>query len=146
VRRILALARQTIDDTSIKQKMVRTMAYVLLVDDEQSFRSVIAASLRHAGYEIGEAENGKQCEAAVNERRPDLVILDVLMPEQDGVETLRALRRRYPDLKILAISGGAFDRGLDWLDIAKQFGADAVLAKPFSNRALVAEVKRLLTT
>lgn len=120
------------------------MTYVLVVDDDEPFRSVIAASLRQAGYEVGEAEDGKQCEVAVARRQPDLVILDVLMPEQDGLETLRVLRGRYPDLKILAISGGTIDRGLDWLRVATQLGANAGLAKSFTNSAFLAEVKRLL--
>ena len=101
--------------------------------------------LEKGGFEVLEAADGKKCQAAVAARLPDVVVLDILMPEQDGLETLRPLRGLYPGLKILAISGGALGQQFDWLHFAKQLGADAVLEKPFSNETLLATVRSLLS-
>jgi CheY-like chemotaxis protein len=102
--------------------------------------------LEKSGFEVLEAADGKKCQEAVAERLPDVVILDILMPEQDGLETLRALRGLYSELKILAISGGALGQQFDWLHFAKQLGADAVLEKPFSNETLLNVVHSLLSS
>jgi CheY-like chemotaxis protein len=120
------------------------VAYVLVVDDEPSILAVMKRVLENGGLEVLEVADGKKCQAAVAARLPDAVVLDILMPEQDGLETLRALRGLHPELKILAISGGASGQQFDWLHFAKHLGANAVLEKPFSGEMLLKAVRALL--
>lgn len=121
------------------------MALILVVDDDIAVRDSIQSVLNLEGHEVVEAQDGREGEAAIARRVPDLVILDIFMPERDGFETLRSLRRTYPHLKILAISGTG-ERQLDRaLTFAREFGADAVLPKPFPADALRTWVRALLS-
>ncbi len=113
---------------------------VLIADDEPAVRRFVRDSLQPE-YEIIEAANRREVPAIVESTPVDLVITDVCMPEQDGLETIRALRRASGDVKIVAISG-AFD-GL-FLNVARAFGANAALPKPFGPTELVACVNTLL--
>jgi len=104
---------------------------------------------QHVGGErLGEhlvgAEFKREGEAQVARREPDLVILDIFMPERDGFETLRSLRRTHPGLKILAISGSSGGLLERTLAFALEFGANAVLPKPFPADALRGAVRNLL--
>jgi len=104
---------------------------ILIIDDEESIRNVLCSLLEGAGYEVMEAENGRvgiqQCK-----RMPvDLVITDIIMPEGEGFETIRELRRSYPGMKIFAMTGARISRQLDILTIAATFGAVRTFDKPF---------------
>ena len=120
------------------------MALILIVDDDAAIRDSIAVLLEVDGHETIHAENGRQCEQTLGQGLPDLVILDIFMPERDGIETIRALRRIHPHLKILAISGGGDSKLERSLHFAREFGADEVLAKPFTDADLRATVRALL--
>jgi len=96
-----------------------------------------------AEHDVLEAQNGHEAEAAVATEAPDLVLLDIMMPEQDGIETILALRRTYPALRILAMSAGGHGRP-DFLTAAKTFGADAVLQKPFDGPQLIEMIDGML--
>lgn len=124
---------------------VRRMALILVVDDDAAVRDSIKTLLGLDGHDVVEAQDGRAGEAAVQRRLPDLVILDIFMPERDGFETLRSIRRTHPDLKILAISGSAGGHMERTLAFAREFGADAVLEKPFPADALRAAVRTLLS-
>ncbi len=120
------------------------MARILVVDDDPDVRDSIHLLLSQQGHDVHEATNGRQCEKAVEPAPPDLVILDIHMPEQEGIETIRHLRRTHPDLKILAISGGG-ESGFGFaLKFAREFGAHATLAKPFPPDKLLATVRTLV--
>lgn len=106
------------------------MAHILIVDDEPGVRDATRALLERQGHAISEEADGLNVAAAVALARPDLVIIDLSMPRQDGVTTIAALRRAHPALKILAVSGG------DRLDEATSAGADAVLEKPYRSAQL----------
>lgn len=121
------------------------MARVLVVDDDSLVRKTIKHLLAAQGHEVHEAENGRQGEALALRDSPDIVVIDLLMPEQEGVETIISLRRQRPHLRILAISGGGQMRYPDFLKMAKQFGADATLAKPFDRDTLVRALAPLLS-
>ncbi|MBV8534206.1 MAG: response regulator [Alphaproteobacteria bacterium] len=120
------------------------MALILVVDDDTAVRDSIQTLLGLDGHEVAEARDGRECEEAIGRRLPDLVILDIFMPERDGFETLRSLRRTHPRLKILAISGSAGGQLERTLAFAREFGADAVLDKPFPADALRRAVRALL--
>ncbi len=120
------------------------MPRILVTDDEPGIRMILRRFLEPLGFEVEEAEDGAVAERKVTGQLPDLVILDVLMPHQEGIATLRNLKAAHPNLKILAMSGGGNKGMFDFLDIAKQFGADGILRKPFSKQELLDAVKDCL--
>jgi DNA-binding NtrC family response regulator len=113
-------------------------ARIMIVDDDQSVRQLLAAILDDAGYATAQAENGRDALALLQSAHFDLVITDLVMPEQEGIETIKLLRRDFPDVKVIAMSG-AF--GGDYLRIAGYLGAHQTLQKPVSVDALLQAVK-----
>lgn len=113
------------------------MARILVMDDEELARFTLREILEADGHEVTEAENGKEGVAYQKANAFDLIVTDIIMPEKEGVETIIELKRDYPDLKIIAISGGGRTRNLDFLTLAEQYGAERVLAKPFSEDELL---------
>lgn len=100
---------------------------ILVVDDDDSVRRVLRRILESAGYEVRDAPNGRLAMLEFNRRPADLLITDIFMPEQEGIETIGAVRRDHPGLKVIAISGMAGDH---YLRMAKLMGARATLQKP----------------
>jgi CheY-like chemotaxis protein len=119
---------------------------ILLVEDDDGVRNILRKTLVSAGYEVEEAVNGDQAMAAYRRQPRDLVITDLVMPEKDGLETISALRRLNPAVKIIAISGGGRTLGLGqlYLDTAQAIGAGRILAKPFTSAALLTAVAEVL--
>lgn len=120
------------------------MARILVVDDEDLVRLTLRQMLEAAGHVVFEAANGRDGVALQAEQPVDLVLTDIIMPDQEGIETIVQLRRKNPRLKIIAISGGGRMKNMDFLKIAANVGADATLAKPFSTRELTEAVNRCL--
>jgi DNA-binding response OmpR family regulator len=116
-------------------------ARILVTDDEAGVRKFFRIALEQAGYEVTEAENGKQALKQALAGRVDVVITDLVMPEQEGIETIRALRKEAPGIGIIAVSG-AF--GGMFLNHAKMLGADVVLGKPVGAELLLAKVAEVL--
>ena len=119
---------------------------VLVIDDDSQIRLMLREVLVWAGYEVFEAENGR--EGLLQQRRHpvDLVITDLIMPEQEGLETIAALKKEFPALKIIAVSGGGRISPDMYLPTAQEFGADMVFSKPFDIRRLSEAVIELLAT
>lgn len=118
---------------------VNQLTRVLLVDDDQPYREMLFQHLTCAGYVVSTAVSGRDALAQSEATKEpfDAVVLDVIMPDMDGIETLRFIRRRTPALPVIVISGGG-NLGADcYLSVAKQLGAAATLAKPFHPRELV---------
>jgi DNA-binding response OmpR family regulator len=120
------------------------MSRILVIDDDRLVRFTIRTALEQAGHEVVEAEDGVRGLEAFDAAPFDLVISDLLMPEKEGVETVREIRRRSTRVKILVVSGGGSMKMLDYLAMAEALGADRSLAKPFTSRALVEAVNTLL--
>jgi len=116
-------------------------ARILIADDEAGVRSFLRAALEDGGYEAIEAADGEQALKEVRAGQVDLVLMDLVMPQQEGIETIRILRHEMPGIGIIAISG-AF--GGQYLDIARLLGAQAVLTKPVSADTLLAKVAEVL--
>lgn len=118
------------------------MARILVVDDEPAIREVITSALSLEGHVVHEAAHGGEGMALLEREPVDLVILDIYMPTQDGLETLRALRTTRPALKILAMSGGGQVGRFEPLKIAEKLGADCTLEKPFD----ISELSQLVSS
>lgn len=89
------------------------MTRILVIDDEPQVRAMLRQMLEREGYEVVEAEEGEEGMRRYREQPVDLVITDILMPQKEGIETIRALRRTNPGVKIIAISGGGRMSKLD---------------------------------
>lgn len=120
------------------------MATVLIVDDDKYVRRMIRRVLERAGYQTVEAENGYQAIDRYSEKRPDVLITDLLMPEKEGIETILELKRRYSAKNIIAISGGGRSSGVDYLRMAQRLGADRVFSKPIDPKSLVSAVESMV--
>jgi len=120
------------------------MARILLIDDEPLVRLAVAGMLEAGGHTVIEAENGVQGIGACGESLPDLVITDLVMPQKEGLETIVELRKAFPTLRIIAMSGGVRTGGEDLLQFAARLGASHVLAKPFRKQALLDAVTAAL--
>jgi CheY-like chemotaxis protein len=120
------------------------MAHILVIDDDPVLRRVITLALEAAGHSVLRCENGRKAIEYLTHEPADLLITDIIMPEMDGVETVRAARRLQPRLPILAISGGGSFDPADYLGIARAFGATDILPKPFRPADLVDRVAKLL--
>ena len=118
---------------------------ILLVDDDPDVRRSLGNALSKAGYEVISAANGTEAIGRWRELHGgDLVILDMFMPEKDGLETILELRNHSPGIPIIAISGGGTTGRLDILEDAKLLGAIETFEKPFSIHALLALVARTI--
>lgn len=116
---------------------------ILVIDDDYLVRSSLARLLRGKGYEVVTAADGERGMTEFRNAAPDLVITDIIMPEQEGIQTIRQMRRERPDAKIIAISGGPQFGDLDVLEIALKLGADKVIHKPFDAAELLSRVRQL---
>lgn len=113
------------------------MTKVLVIDDEDMVRLTLCQMLEVAGYVVTEASDGRKGVAMQAADPADIVLTDILMPGQEGIETIIQLRQLTPGVKVIAISGGARVNNVDLLEVARTMGADAVLAKPFTMRELI---------
>jgi PAS domain S-box-containing protein len=114
---------------------------ILVTDDDAAVRAFLRVVLEGGGYQVTEAADGKQALEAVRAGRVDLVITDLVMPEQEGIETIRTLRKEVPGMGIIAISGAFNGR---FLRTARMLGADVALAKPVDPGLLLAGVAEAL--
>jgi CheY-like chemotaxis protein len=121
------------------------MALILVIDDDAPVRELIRRVLVKDGYEVVEAPNGKVGVALFEQKRPDLVITDILMPEMEGAETIIHIRSHRPHAKIIAISGGSqlLDSSV-CLRVGEMVGASAMLVKPINKSDLLRAVHELL--
>jgi DNA-binding response OmpR family regulator len=117
---------------------------ILVIDDEPAVRYAVTRILEGSGYEVTTAADGMRGMSQFRLWQPDLVITDLIMPEQEGMQTIKQIREADPAVKILAISGGGRLVNVDFLQVARRLGADEVLAKPFDSRDLLTTVRRLL--
>ena len=120
------------------------MARILVIDDEELIRETIRMKLEQSGHEVIEAGNGVEGLLALEQHAVDLVVTDIIMPEQEGIETIRRIRDRDPHVGIIAISGGGRTRNFGFLEFAKKLGANSALSKPFTGTQLLALVEDTL--
>ncbi len=123
------------------------MRKILIIDDDEQMRNLLCRAMEYAGFEVEVAENGREGQRFFEERSSfDLVITDLIMPEQEGMETITFLRKNYPEVKIIAISGGGRIGPETYLPAALELGANRAFAKPFALDDLRTAVNELLDT
>lgn len=120
------------------------MTRILVIDDEAHIRAILSDVLEIEGYEVAGAANGLTAMRQFREKPFDLVITDMIMPEKEGLETMREIRKEFPDTKIIAISGGGLVGPESYLALAKSFGAERTFTKPFDLKTIVTAVEELV--
>jgi two-component system, chemotaxis family, chemotaxis protein CheY len=117
---------------------------ILVVDDEDLVRIQIGASLEFDGFRIAQAANGSEALDWLLHNKADVMLTDILMPGKGGIDTIQDAHKLHPDMKIIAMSGRVRTEAVDFLEAARQYGADRILFKPFGRTQLLALVRELL--
>lgn len=117
---------------------------VLLIEDDQALRETLARGLSYAGFLVRTAEDESSALEAFERQKPAAVVTDLILPSGEGMNIIRAMRAACPDLPIVLMSGGGFFSSERLLSLAKSFGADAALSKPFRMFDLVGCLSQLL--
>ena len=119
------------------------MARILIIDDDVQILKMLRKMLELEGHEVVDATDGNKGLKLYREDPTDLVITDIVMPEKEGIETIVDLRREFPEAKIIAMSGGGHVEPEAYLHMAKGFGAQRTLTKPFGKEELVEAIGAL---
>ena len=120
------------------------MKTVLIIDDDSAVCESLSINIRAMGYDAVSTSTGDSAEKLIQEHDVDLVITDIYMPEQDGLEIIRRLRKQWAKMPIVAISGGGESGNLDVLRVALALGASASLIKPYEPGELESILSQLL--
>jgi two-component system, chemotaxis family, chemotaxis protein CheY len=120
------------------------MKKILVIEDNLIVRNTVMRILQNAGYTVVTANDGLQGFEMFRKEQPDLVISDIIMPQQEGIGTIRQILAERPGTKIIAISGGGRIGNTDFLQIAKKMGAADALQKPFDPDDLLGRISHCL--
>jgi len=120
------------------------MARILVIDDQESIRRIVRRALEQDGHQVMDASDGEMGMQVLARHGADVVITDIFMPGQDGILTLRQIRKQFPGLKVIVISGGDSTGMMDLRKDAELLGAVKSLQKPFTSRELVELVRSVL--
>lgn len=122
------------------------MALILIIDDEPQIRSMLKLMLERDGYEVAEAPDGREGIKIHRQNPADLIITDLIMPNKDGIGMIIELKKEFPDVKIIAMSGGGLNKPEGYLKGAKKLGAACTLTKPIDRDQLLRAIKDVLKT
>ncbi len=117
---------------------------ILIIDDDRELAMSVQEILVDEGFEVDTACNGREGIRLHNATPYELIITDIVMPEEDGLEVIIWISKTYPKTRLIAISGGGYFDSRDYLKMAKELGANLVFGKPFEVKALLRGVKSLL--
>jgi CheY-like chemotaxis protein len=120
------------------------MAVILIVEDDNELREMLKTSLLKMKYTVLEASNGKEALLRFKPSITDMVITDLIMPDEDGLKVIMKIKEIKPSIKVIAISGGGKAGPGNYLNLAKALGADEIFPKPFSINELVKKIAELL--
>jgi CheY-like chemotaxis protein len=118
------------------------MPRILIVDDDELFRPMLRSTLIKLGHTVRDTENGDEAMMMFQQEPADILITDIIMPGMEGLEVIAMFKRRFADLKVIAMSGAGRVVETNYLKLATEEGADAVLEKPFSTQQLEAVLAR----
>lgn len=119
------------------------MKTVLVVDDDPTIRSVCRQMLENANFSVSEAVNGKEAIEQYQTSKADVVLMDIIMPEKDGIDAILELRSLFPSVKIVAMSGGGAVPAGKYLSITQSLGVCGMLKKPFHVEELLKAVRAI---
>ncbi|MBW1742583.1 MAG: response regulator [Deltaproteobacteria bacterium] len=117
---------------------------VVVIDDNAEIRRVIELKLRTQGYKVITAANGKEGLNLIKSKQPDVVITDIVMPEKEGIEVITEVRRDFPNVKIIAMSGGGLIGPHEYLSWTKMMGVQRTFTKPFAINEILEAVNELV--
>jgi CheY-like chemotaxis protein len=120
------------------------MALILIIDDEPQIRSMLKLMLERDGYEVVEAPDGIEGIRIYRRNPADLIITDLIMPNKDGIGMIIDLKKEFPDVKIIAMSGGGLNKPEGYLKGAKKLGAACTLTKPIDRNEMLGAIKDVL--
>jgi CheY-like chemotaxis protein len=120
------------------------MSVILIIEDDKELREMIKTALIRKDHIVLEAENGKEALIHLKPSVTDLVVTDLIMPDEDGLKVIMKIREMKKGIKVIAISGGGQAGPGSYLNLAKALGADAVYSKPFSINDLIIKIEDLL--
>ncbi len=120
------------------------MAKILIIDDDDQFRRMLCQMMERAGYEVLDAPSGNDGIRLFQENTVDLVVTDIIMPDTEGIETIEKLKEEFPDIRIIAVSGGGRVSPKTYLDAAKIIGAGRSFAKPIDQEEFLKAIRELL--
>lgn len=120
------------------------MKKILVIDDDEQFRVMLKVLLEHQGYSVILAFDGNNGFAKFGEESPDLVITDIIMPEQEGIETIGKIRKANKNIPIIAVSGGGRSGPDSYLPLARGLGASKTFSKPFDREEFLGAVTECL--
>ncbi|MBF0500489.1 MAG: response regulator [Candidatus Riflebacteria bacterium] len=113
------------------------MKQILVIDDDAQLCFLMKQILESSGFAVIMASDGREGLEILSRQTVDLVITDIFMPEKEGIETITDIRAKFPDLKIVAVSGGGRSGSIEYLSMAQRLGASKTLLKPFSKDELI---------
>ena len=119
------------------------MESVLIIEDDEYVRQMLKQTFERAGYEVATASNGRVGVQMYESQPFSVVITDIIMPDMEGVETITYLKKRNPDVKIIAISGGGRNNPQSYLSLAERLGAAFTFTKPVDRQELLEAVQGL---
>jgi len=120
------------------------MALILIIDDEPQIRSMLKLMLERDGYEVAEAPDGIEGIRVFRQNPAELIITDLIMPNKDGIGLIIDLKKEFPNVKIIAMSGGGLNKPEGYLKGAKKLGADCTLTKPIDRDEMLRAIKDVL--
>ncbi len=120
------------------------MKQILIIDDEPQIRDLLKKMMEELGFMAKVASNGEDGMSLLKKEPVDLVITDIVMPKKEGIEVLSELKKKYPGLPAIVISGGGLNSPDCYLSVARLLGAYAIFEKPFENGELIDTVKKAL--
>ena len=120
------------------------MALILIIDDEPQIRSMLKLMLERDGHEVAEAPDGVEGIKIYRQKPADLIITDLIMPNKDGIGMIIELKKEFPNVKIIAMSGGGLNKPEGYLKGAKKLGAACTLTKPIDRDEMLRAIKDVL--
>lgn len=121
------------------------MATILVIDDDPQICDVLEQALQNEGHQVRSALNGEEGIRCYRQQLPDLVLMDILMPEKEGLETILDLRREFPHVSIIAMSAASEAAKINLLELAQRLGAQYRLTKPFQLQTVIELVNKALS-